>query len=51
MSMKTEFGILSLKSGLNTFKTCKIVKKKIDFRHNYHGFTSSYGAGTKFIIL
>ena len=27
MSMITKFGTLSLKSGLNTFLTCKIVKK------------------------
>ena len=27
MSMKTKFGTLSLNFGLNTFKTCKIVKK------------------------
>ena len=46
MSMKTKFGTLSLefgkKSGLNTFKTCKIVKK-----WTLDGFTSSYGVGTK----
>ena len=28
MSRKTKFGTLSLKFGLNTFKTCKIVKKR-----------------------